>query len=128
MYVKIFNKYVSFNFSTRMALASIGCIILFASMSNPKHNQPAVINNTSRERISINEGWRFFKYDSIADNLIYDVRSEVRDYMDDRPADSKPFEAVGVEATQKVLKPWILPSGNDFIKDADKHYVRPDGK
>ena len=127
MYVKIFNKYVSFNFSTRMALASIGCIILFASMSNPKHNQPAVINNTTRERISINEGWRFFKYDSIADNLIYDVRPEVRGYRDDRPADSKPTEAVGVEAKQKVLKPWILPSGNDFIKDADKHYVRPDG-
>jgi len=127
--MKKFNKYGSFNFFTRMALASIGSIILFASMSmsNLKHNQPTVINNTIRERISINEGWRFFKYDSIADNLIYDVRPEVRGYRDDRPADSRPTEVEGVEVTQKVLKPWILPSGNDFIKDTDKRYVRPDG-
>ena len=32
-----------------------------------------------RERISINEGWRFFKYDSVenADKLVYDVRPDI---------------------------------------------------
>jgi len=32
-----------------------------------------------RQRISINQDWRFFKYDSIskADQLIYDVRPEI---------------------------------------------------
>jgi beta-galactosidase len=25
------------------------------------------------------------------------------------------------------LKPWILPTGNDFIKDPAKHYIRPEG-
>src|SRR4030042_185952 len=37
------------------------------------------------------------------------------------------MEAVEVEAKQAVLKPWILPTGNDFIKDPDKRYVRPKG-
>jgi len=123
----LFNKYNSSKFFTAIALASIGCIILFAFMSNPEHNQPSVISNTTRERISINEGWRFFKYDSTADKLIYDERPAVGGYRDDRPADSRPTEAVGIEVTQKLLKPWILPSGNDFIEDADKRYVLPNG-
>jgi len=110
-----------------LALASTGCFILFASMTNLKASQPAVKNNTVRERISINEGWRFFKYDSISDNLIYDERPKVKGYRDDRPADSKPTEGEIFEASQKVLKPWILPSGNDFIKDVSKRYIRPEG-
>ncbi|MCI0550379.1 MAG: DUF4982 domain-containing protein [Anaerolineae bacterium] len=82
-----------------------------------------------RQRISINDDWRFFKYDSItkADNLIYDVRPEVKDRKDDRPADAKPTEAEKVETTHKMLKPWIMPAGNDFIKDSAKRYVRPKG-
>jgi len=82
-----------------------------------------------RERISLNEDWSFYKYDSIskADNLIYDVRPEVTDNNDSKAADSKPTGAVAVKATQEVLKPWILPSGNDFIKDPEKRHVRPVG-
>jgi beta-galactosidase len=82
-----------------------------------------------RERISINEDWSFYKYDSAAqaDKLIYDVRPEVKDNKDDRPADAKPTEAVEVETTQQSLKSWILPTGNDFIKDPAKRHVRPDG-
>lgn len=83
----------------------------------------------SRERISINNDWRFYKYESLdkADNLIYDVRPEVRDKRDDKDADSKPTEAVDVESEQKVLKPWIMPTGNDFIYNPAKHYTRPEG-
>jgi beta-galactosidase len=125
--MKILIKNGSISFFARIAFASIGCLILFASMTNLKASQPAPINNKTRERISINDGWRFFKYDSISDNLIYDERPKVRGYRDDRPADSKPTEGEIVEASQKVLKPWILPSGNDFIKDVGKRYVRPDG-
>ncbi len=82
-----------------------------------------------RERISINEDWRFFKYDSIskADKFIYDVRPEITDNTENKVADAKPTEAVDVKATQEVLKPWILPSGNAFIKDPAKRYVRPEG-
>lgn len=82
-----------------------------------------------RERISINDNWRFFKYDSIskADHLIYDVRPEVTDNNENKVADAQPTEAVKVETSQKVLKPWILPSGNDFIKDPEKRHIRPEG-
>lgn len=83
----------------------------------------------NRQRISINEGWRFFKYDSVAlaDQLIYDIRPDVINYNDNKDADSKPTEAVAVEAVQEVLKPWILPSGNAFIKDPAQWHVRPQG-
>lgn len=83
-----------------------------------------------RETEPINEGWKFFKYESfeVADRLIYDVRPEEDgSYKDSKDADSRPDEAVDVETTQDVLKPWIMPSGNDFIKDKSKHYTRPDG-
>lgn len=123
----MFNNCSSFKFYSTVVLASVGCLIFFANMSDPEPEQPSGLTRISRERISINEGWRFFKYDSISDNLIYDERPKVRGYRDDRPADSKPTEGEIVKASQKVLKPWILPSGNDFIKDASKRYVRPEG-
>ncbi|UOB17579.1 beta-galactosidase GalB [Abyssalbus ytuae] len=89
-------------------------------------NEPEI---NSRERISLNEGWRFMKYDSLnkTDNLIYDVRPEVTDYNDSKDADSKPTEAKVVEQNRKVLKAWILPTANEFIKDTSKHYKRPAG-
>src|SRR5690606_15529737 len=62
-----------------------------------------------------------------SDSLIYDVRPEVNGYKDNIPADSKPTDAVKVHANKTVLKPWILPSGNEFIKDPAKKYIRPAG-
>lgn len=84
---------------------------------------------TTRERISINEGWYFYKYDSIAqaDKLIYDVRPEIAVKDELRVADAKPTAAVQVDAKEEVLKAWILPSANPFIKDPTKHHARPDG-
>jgi beta-galactosidase len=86
-------------------------------------------DGSTRQRISINEGWRFYQYDSLtkADDLMYDVRPEVTDNKDDRAADAKPTEAVKVEKKQNVLKSWILPAGNDFIADPARRYVRPEG-
>jgi beta-galactosidase len=80
--------------------------------------------HSKRARISIDDDWRFYKYDSIAraDDLIYDLRPEVKDYED-----TKPTEAEDVEAIQMVLKPWILPTGNDYLKDPAKRYNRPEG-
>jgi beta-galactosidase len=84
---------------------------------------------SGRERISINQGWRFFKYESAekADKLIYDVRPEVTDITENKVADAKPTEAVETAAKQEVLKAWILPSGNAFIYDPSKRHIRPDG-
>jgi len=54
------------------------------------------------------------------------VRQSEATEMTDLPIPGQ-YEAVGIEVTQKLLKPWILPSGNDFIEDADKRYVLPNG-
>ncbi|MFO7668540.1 MAG: beta-galactosidase GalB [Bacteroidales bacterium] len=82
-----------------------------------------------REHISMNQGWSFMRYGSEkeADPLIYDVRPQVTGHQDDQAADSKPTEAVEIEKTREFLKPWILPSGNDFIRDPANHFNRPEG-
>ncbi len=89
----------------------------------------ATADESLRERISINEDWHFHKYEAEekADDLIYDVRPAVKDTDIVVVADEMPTVAVEVEATQTVLKPWILPTGNDFIKDPAKHHIRPKG-
>ncbi|HUF08400.1 MAG TPA: beta-galactosidase GalB [Rhodothermales bacterium] len=86
-------------------------------------------SESPRERISINRDWRFTKGDPPDNtvNLAYDVRPEVTDARDDRDADSRPTEALEVEAAQSVLKPWILPTGNPFISDPAKRHSRPVG-
>ena len=105
-------------------LILISCLCL--TMAETSFAQSA---KSGRERISINEGWSFFKYESEAkaDQLIYDVRPEITDNTENKVADAKPTEAVEVEAKQEVLKPWVLPSANDFIKDPAKRHVRPEG-
>ncbi len=114
---------------TRKAFASMGCLILLACTSAFSQAPAKRINSIPRQHISINENWRFYKYDSMAktDGLIYDLRPEVKDHKDDRPADAKPTEAEDVAAAQMVLKSWILPTGNDFIKDPAKRHARPEG-
>lgn len=82
-----------------------------------------------RERISINDNWRFMRYASTeeADNLIYDIRPEVTQSYEARIADARPTEAVETTSLKEVLKPWILPSANRFIKNENDRHVRPDG-
>ncbi|MFW9596585.1 MAG: sugar-binding domain-containing protein, partial [Paludibacter sp.] len=82
-----------------------------------------------RERISLNEGWKFFKYSSpaLADRLIYDVRPEVDNKGEYLVADAKPTEAVEFKSSKEVLKEWILPTANSFIADKTKRYIRPAG-
>ncbi|HXP60586.1 MAG TPA: beta-galactosidase GalB [Dongiaceae bacterium] len=62
-----------------------------------------------RERISINDDWRFRKGDpaGLADNLAY-------------PRGKGAVPTSGIAA-------YILPTGNGFIADPAKHYVKPDG-
>jgi len=103
-------------------------LICFTLLSSSLVSAQSSSENHIRQRISINEGWHFYKYDSLAkaDKLIYDVRPKITD-NENRVADAKPTEAVKTEAIQEVLKPWILPTGNRFIKDPSKRYVRPEG-
>lgn len=80
-----------------------------------------------RERISLNEGWKFMKYTTAPDKLIYDIRPEITDRKDDVVADSKPTEAITTSATANVFKTWILPTANEFINDPTKRHQRPAG-
>lgn len=101
------------------------CTVITISKAVAQH--PA--EESSRQRISINEGWSFYKYDSLAlaDKLIYDVRPEIIEQNELRVADAKPTEAVILNSKAEVLKAWILPSANQFINDSTKHHIRPEG-
>jgi beta-galactosidase len=103
--------------------ALLGCISAFG--------QPAskALEAAVRQRLSINDDWRFMKYESpeAADELIYDVRPAVEEENDGGKADIGPTQASGDEPAPRVLKPWILPTGNDFIKDPSKRHARPEG-
>jgi beta-galactosidase len=85
----------------------------------------------SRERISINAGWRFTQGDPDGSTgaLRYDVRPEVRASEDGKAADAPPQAAEQAgkasAATLQILKPWILPSGNAFIRDPARRHQRP---
>jgi beta-galactosidase len=91
----------------------------------------AAAADLARERILINDGWRFTKGDPTNINsrdLLYDVRptargEDQRERLAEATADAEKVAA----ATNRVLNPWILPSGNRFIKDPAKRFVRPEG-
>lgn len=95
--------------------------------ARPAADKAAPGTSITRERISINDAWKFFRYNSTPDHLVYDARPEVTDRNDNVVADSKPTESVAVKVSAAVLKDWILPSGNDFVADPAKHHQRPQG-
>jgi beta-galactosidase len=104
---------------------------LLSACSPPQNTEPDTSIDLVRERLLLDKGWRFYKYaeDSEADNLIYDVRPEVDENIDGRPADAEPTAAIAidVDTPTEVLKPWILPTANPFIADPSYHFSRPDG-
>lgn len=125
----MFNYFTTYllKFSKKKVLATVSVSLLVVI---PTFAQAQASKNTSvRERISISDGWKFFKYgpNDKADDLIYDVRPEVNENIDRIAADAKPTEALKIEAKKEVLKPYILPSGNAFIKDPAKKHMRPAG-
>jgi beta-galactosidase len=103
----------------RSSLLSMGCVLLAAL--------PAF---AARERLLLDDGWRFQSGDPAGNTveLRYDVRPEIGQRRDDGPADARPEEAARIAAgSAAVLKPWILPTGNAFIKDPARRHVRPAG-
>lgn len=115
--------------STIAMQINTGAILAVVVFIGSQASAATGFGESSREHVSINDDWAFFKYAPAdqADDLIYDVRPDDSDAVDARPADAEPTEAVDVEVTQRVLKPWILPTGNRFINDPAKHHVRPGG-
>jgi beta-galactosidase len=110
-------------------LRSVIYLIVFIqlSFSPAAKSQVKAGGSTVRERISLNDGWKFMKYTSTPDKLVYDIRPQVTDRNDNVVADSKPTEAITVTSNPNGLKNWILPSANDFIKDPTKRHRRPAG-
>src|ERR1700712_992974 len=113
--------YSSAKFHKKQVIIAIGFFLLFAGTS------VSAQSFKGRERISINKGWKFYKYDASEkpDSLIYDIRPNANGNSDARAADAKPDEAVKLAAAKGVLKPFIMPTGDPFIKDPAKQYTRP---
>lgn len=61
-----------------------------------------------RERISLNQDWRFQRWETNPDGLTYDNRPDQANLTD-----------------LQVLKPWILPNANEFIANTSNWYQRP---
>src|SRR6266849_2945708 len=89
----------------------------------------------ARERISINDNWRFTKGDPANNTvgLLYDVRrGQTIRRLAEAEADGN--AALNESATSNELtnpfmatKQWILPTGNEFLKDASRRFARPEG-
>jgi beta-galactosidase len=125
--IRYFLKSKSHNLTSFIFLMIVGCVSSFGQNSKSVQRN-ALKNSFKKEHIKLNEGWRFMKYQANPDNLIYDIRPEIKEVNDSKVADSKPDEAVKVEVKENVLKKWILPSANDFIKDIAKKHIRPAGE
>ena len=85
-----------------------------------------------RERISIDDNWRFTKGDPTNNtvSLLYDVRQSqnLRRFAQEADGNSAVNQTVTNQSTAStVIKQWILPTGNDFIKDPSRKFVRPEG-
>jgi beta-galactosidase len=94
-------------FSLALVLLVLLCqpiLVVSVTANNSQQKETAPV---TRERISLNTGWRFLRSMTDPDNLTYDVRP-------DRPSNSS-----------QILKQWILPSANDFISDPTKRHQRP---
>src|SRR5690606_5753579 len=88
---------------------------------------PASAGEAPRERIRLDEGWRFHRGDppGVDGRLDYDVRPQVAASADGKDADSRPDAAVRVQADRPVLEPWILPTANRFIRAPSPRHVPP---
>ena len=78
----------------------------------------ADVSGASRERILLNANRRFHKGDPPgvdSKSLLYDVRPEARAPGEGPTEFTGAVDKVG-PATHPILKPYILPTGNRFIK------------
>src|SRR5215472_17665784 len=74
----------------------------------------------SRERILIKDGWKFMRYSTAPDTLVYDTRPTTIDSKSNGVADARPNESAMGVSSGVGLKKWILPSANDLIGDEKK--------
>lgn len=90
--------------------------------------QQAADTASPRQRLPFNDGWKFHLGDPDGNSApyLYDIRPEVKESADGKVADAMPEEAARIaRGNVPLLKPWILPTGNAFIKDPSKRHARP---
>ncbi|CAI4217781.1 unnamed protein product [Parascedosporium putredinis] len=66
------------------------------SLAPRQEDDVPAADTAGRERVSINQGWRFRRFTENPDSLGY-----------------------------STMKPWIMPAANNFVKDAARHAQRP---
>ena len=93
--------------------------------------QPEMTDSHSgevRERISIDRGWRFMRYNDgqQPDTLFYAAWPVVANHNDDIVADTR-ASITGTSGSASGLKPWVLPTANPFIEDPAGRHKRPPG-
>src|ERR1035437_7361250 len=104
----------------------LGQMLLFGSLP---------VQAAPQERISINDDWRFSKGDPTnnAVSLLYDgrqhktVRRLAEAEVDDNSSSNAAAAGEPTNSPQAVIKQWILPTGNNFIQDASRKFIRPEG-
>ena len=92
----------------------------------------AAMADSPRERISIDDNWRFTRGDptNCPVSLLYDVRpaGTMRGFGEAEGDGNASNNGTAKSNTPlAVIKQWILPTGNDFIKDPSRRFVRPRG-
>lgn len=111
----------------RQAAGLFSLVAALVLASNPVRASP-------RERLSIDDGWRFTKDDptNCTVSLLYDVRrgQTLRRFAaeaDGNAAINQSGAANQWSNAVPVIKQWILPTGNDFIADPTRRFTRPPG-
>lgn len=82
----------------------LSSFLLHHAEATPSHHG----RPSGRQRLSLNDGWKFWRSETNPDGVIYDWRPDLKNLTD-----------------VEVLKPFILPSGNDFIRDPERRHERP---
>jgi beta-galactosidase len=112
--------------SVRLACAVLATVAVFGGLGLLR---AAGTKGSPRETLLLNADWRFQKGDppgADSASLLYDVRPAPR-VLGERPAEfTEAAEKLG-PATHPVLRPFILPTGNRFIKDPERLSARPEG-
>ncbi|MFD1950324.1 beta-galactosidase GalB [Sphingomonas arantia] len=82
-----------------------------------------------RARVSINDGWKFHRGDpaGVGADLRYEVLPELKLRPDGADFDAGVMDDSDTAVRKGVLRPYILPSGNAFIRDPAKRHARPTG-
>jgi len=82
-----------------------------------------------RARVSINGGWKFHRGDpaGMTADLRYEVLPELKLRPDGADFDAGVMDDSDTAVRKGILRPYILPSGNAFIRDPARRHPRPAG-